>query len=103
MVFELVEAGAPHLAIRFEPLVELFERFGAKPVQAALAVRADSNQSCVAQHSEMLRHRGLADREAIHERLHRLLTGTKDIEKLAPARLCEHLDRCACSHDTKHA
>jgi hypothetical protein len=48
VVFEFVEAGVPHLAIWLEPLVELDEGLGAQPVEAALTIRADLDETCVA-------------------------------------------------------
>ena len=98
MLFELVEAGAPHLAIGLEPLVELDERFRAQAVQTALAVWADGDQPGLAQDAQVLRYRRLAELKPFDERMHWLLAATKGVEDLPPAWLGEHFDGCAGRH-----
>jgi hypothetical protein len=50
MAFELVEAGAPHLAIGLEPVVELHQRFDPEVVQPSLTLRTDGYQPGVSHH-----------------------------------------------------
>jgi hypothetical protein len=74
--FEFVEAGPPHLAVWFEPVVELHERLGAEAVEATLAVGTDCNQSCVAQNPQMFRDGWLAYSEPFYESLYRIFPTT---------------------------
>ena len=67
VLFELVEAVPPHLAVGLEPAVKLDERFGSDAVETKLAVRADRDQPCLPQDPQVLRDGRLADREALHK------------------------------------
>ena len=98
MSFELVEADAPQHAIGLEPFVELHQRFGTYPIHATPAVGAHLDQPGLAQHPKMLRHRGLAEGETLHQRVHRPHTVAQQIQDLPARRFGEHFDRCAGGH-----
>lgn len=93
MVLELVEALPPHLAVGLEPSVQLHQRLDPDAVQAALAGRANPDQSGVAEHAEVLGYRGLTDRQPLDQCTNRPLPPPQLIEDLASAGLSDDLDR----------
>jgi arsenate reductase (glutaredoxin) len=103
MLLELVEAVPPHLAVRFEPIVEFDERFGAEAVEAPLTIGADCDQPRVAQHPQMFGDSRLTDCQPLNEDLNRLLSASQLVEDVAPARLSNHLDRPHDLHILEHA
>jgi hypothetical protein len=68
--FEVVEPFGPHRSIGLEPCVDLFERFGADAIQAALRVGPHLDEAGLAEYSKMLGHRGLAEGELVDEVAH---------------------------------
>jgi hypothetical protein len=67
MVFQSVEMRRPELAIRSQPLVEICKWLGPDPVQAALRVHTRLHQPRISEDPQVLRHRGLAEAEALDE------------------------------------
>jgi hypothetical protein len=93
VVLELVEALPPHLAVGLEPSVKLHQRLNPDAVQAALAGGTDLDQTGVAKHPQMLRHRRLTDRQPLNQRTDRPLPLAQLIEDQASAGLGDDLDR----------
>ena len=62
--FEGVEAASPRLPERGEPVVDLHQRLGHQPVEAALGVLAHRDEPGVAQDAQVLGHRRLGQRRA---------------------------------------
>src|SRR5688572_6666208 len=60
MVFERPQMGGPHLAIWRQPGVQLAERSGFEPVDPLLRADAYGDDAGLAEHSQVLGHRGLA-------------------------------------------
>src|SRR5689334_17615861 len=91
-MFETVECAGPQFAVRREPLVDGAQRLRANAVDAPLRVGPRVDEPRLAQHPQVLRHRGLAERERVYEILHRLFPYPKDVEDPAPIRLGEHVE-----------
>lgn len=98
MAFELVDAGAPELAVRLQPIVELDERLGAQAIEPSLAVGAHGDEPGVAEDAQVLRHRRLAQRQSIDEDVHRLLSLAQRIEDAAAAGFSEYFDGRSGGH-----
>jgi hypothetical protein len=99
VVFEAIEVRRPELAIRREPVVELFERFRPDAVQAALRVRARLDEPRISENAEMLGDGRLADAQAVDELADRPLAVAEQIEDRQTARLGKDLE-CSESGDT---
>src|SRR3954454_3115433 len=67
VTLEVVEARGPQPAHGREPLVDRAQGFRAYAVEAPLPVDARVDEACIAEHSKVLRYRGLADRECGNE------------------------------------
>jgi hypothetical protein len=93
MLFQAVKPGRPELAVRGQPRVEIGQRLGAYPVEAALRIDARLDQSGVTQDPQVLGNRRLAEAETLHEFADRSLAVSQQLEDLEPARLGEHLER----------
>ena len=65
MSLQSVEMRRPKLAIRLEPVIELFKWFWTNAVQAALSIRANVDESRVSQNPEMFGDIGLTQVEAL--------------------------------------
>ena len=61
MGFQRVEAVTPRGPVRGQPLIDLPERLGPQPVQAALGVGSHLDQARLAQDAQVLRYAGLGD------------------------------------------
>ena len=92
VALERVEAVTPRRPVRREPLVDLLQRLGPEPVDPALGVGADLDHSGVAQHPQVLRHRGLADVQRRHQVADRALPLPQEVEDPAAVGLGEHLE-----------
>jgi hypothetical protein len=101
--FELVEAVAPHLAVRLKPFVELYERLRTDAVETSLAVRAYPDQACVAKDAQVFRDGRLTDGQALDEGVNRLLALAELVKNVPTAGLGDHLNRCAHTHIAKYA
>jgi len=99
MLFELVEALAPHLPVRLEPGVQLDERLATDAVEATLTIGAYPNQTRITQDAQMFRGRRLADSQSLDEGVYRLFTGSQLVEDVAPGWLGDHLDRGIHRHE----
>ena len=84
MVFERVEAAPPELAIGGKPPIHLGERLGPQPVKAPLALRPHAHKAGLAQHAQMLRHPGLAEREPVHQLPDGAFTVAEEVEDAPP-------------------
>ena len=85
MTFELVQRPAPEPPVGREPFVDLFEGLEPKPVQAPLRLRPDIDQPRVPQYPEMLRHKRLAQAEAVDQVTDGQFALTQEVQDL-PAR-----------------
>ena len=72
---------------------------GAHAVETPLPVDAHVDEARVAEHAEMLRHRGLADRQRGNEIADGLLAGEQQVEDPAPVGFGNHLEELHCCHD----
>jgi hypothetical protein len=100
MALEAIEVCRPELAVRREPVVELFERFRPDAIQAALRVRAHLDEPRIFEDAEMLRDGWLADAEAIDEVADRPFAVAEQVEDRQTARLGQDLE-CSESGDAK--
>ena len=87
-----VEPIAPCGAVRREPLVDLAQRLGTQPVDAALRVHPHVDDAGLAQHPQVLRHRRLADAERGDKVADRPILLAQQIEDAPPVRLSEHVE-----------
>jgi hypothetical protein len=92
MTFEGIERRAPPCPIWGEPVVDLPERLGAHLVEASLSITANLDEAEVAEHSEMLGHRRLADVEGAHQLADRPLPGPEKVEYPTPVGLGKCLE-----------
>ena len=59
MAFERINVGRPEASERSEPGIDLHERLGPDPIDAPLGFDARLHEAGLAQHAEVLGHRGL--------------------------------------------
>ena len=83
MAFQVVEARGPPFAVGPQPCVELAQRIGAHAVDAPLGVDTRFHESRIAQHPQMLRHRGLAHRQRVDQIADRPFLGQQEVEDAA--------------------
>src|SRR5579871_4298985 len=83
-LFELVEAVAPELAVRLQPVVELDQRLGAYAIEPPLAIGSHRHQARLTQHPQLLGDRRLAHAEALDEGVDGLLAPAQLLEDAAP-------------------
>src|SRR5919197_1019322 len=93
VALQRIEAPRPHRAIRLEPRVDLPQWVRTHPVETTLRVGARLHETGVAQHSEMLGHRRLADVQRIHQISDRALALPQQVEDQPAIRLRHHLER----------
>jgi len=98
MAFESIEVRGPQLPVRLQPVVELGKWLGTDAVQPALRVGAYVDEPGVLQHAQVLRHRGLAETQALHEIADRPLSVAQELEDLQPAGLPERLEQAGRRH-----
>jgi hypothetical protein len=92
MVLEAIEVCRPELAVRREPVVELFERIRPDAIQAALRVRAHLHEPRIFEDAEMLGDGRLADAEPVDELADRLFAVAEQVEDRQTARLGKDLE-----------
>jgi hypothetical protein len=80
MSFEFVETRSPHLSVRFEPDVELDERFGGHAVQATLAIGANAYETGLAKDTQVFGDRGLTEGQSSHEDADGVLSTSQLVE-----------------------
>jgi len=102
MVFEAIKVGAPHAAVRSEPVVELRQWFGTDAIEAALGVGADFHHAGVLQDTKVLGNRGLAEMELIHQFAHRPFPITDRLDNRLAMGLTQDLERGKCGHESKN-
>jgi hypothetical protein len=90
MLAQGIQALAPQVSERGQPRVELRQRLGPDPVQAALGVRADDHETRISQDPEMLGHRRLAECELPDQLAHRALAVAQQVEDATAGRLGQH-------------
>jgi hypothetical protein len=88
--FQKVKPARPQATVGFEPDVQLDEWLRPKLVQAALRVDAYLDESCLAQHSEVLRYAGLAQAEIHNELSDGALPFSQQVEDPPPRGLGQH-------------
>ena len=92
LALEPIEPVLPQTSIGGDPYVDLAERFRPEPIQAPLSIDADVDEARVAQHAEVLRDGGLADRQPLDKLAHRPLTVAQQVEDAATVRFGEELE-----------
>jgi hypothetical protein len=92
MAFERIKPPGPLRSVRLEPLVELHQWFGTKPVQPSLRIPANLHQARVAQHLEMSRHTGLVHTNLADQLVHRPLALADRVEDPPSCRFSDHLE-----------
>jgi hypothetical protein len=97
-LFELVEAVTPHLAVRFEPVIEFAQRLETKAVEAVLTLRTDPNETGVTKDTQMFRHDGLTQAKTSHEGVDGVLAASKFIQDQSPGRFGNRVNRRIRAH-----
>src|SRR4051812_21855653 len=92
MTFEVVEMPRPLRAVRREPVVERLQGFCLQSIYPSLRVRTRLHETRVAQHLQVLRHRGLAHGEGGHEFADRPLAVEQQVEDAPPVGFGEHVE-----------
>ena len=92
MVFEGVETVPPRRSVRREPVIDLAQRVGPEPVQAALGVGPELDQAGLAEDPEMLGHRRLADPQLGYQRAHGAIAFAQEVEDPTPVGLRQHVE-----------
>ena len=103
MVFQPIEMGSPEPAIGSQPLVQVCERLGPDPVQAALRVHPRLHQPRIPEDSQVLRDPRLAEAKLADELTDRLLAIAKRLEDRYPVRLSKDLKCRKLLHHVKYA
>jgi hypothetical protein len=80
MFFQSIEVRRPELPVRRQPRVEVGQRLGADPVDAALRVDARLHEAGVLEDAQVLRHGGLAEPQVTDEFADRSLAVAKRVE-----------------------
>src|SRR5579864_5646094 len=102
-LFQLVEAAAPELPVRFQPGIELDQRFCAQPIEPPLAIGSHGHQTSLTQNAQVLGNRWLAHAQPLDEGLDGLLALAQRIEDVAPRGVGNDLDDPAGCHTTQYA
>ncbi len=80
-------------AVRRQPDIDLAQRLGPDPIDAALGVDTGLDQPRLAQHLEVLGDGGLAERQSLDQVADRPLAFCQHVEDAPPTRLGQHLER----------
>ena len=80
---ESFELLAPETLVVCDPVVDLFERLGAKTIAALAAHASHGDQARMAQDAQVLRDRRTRHAEGLREPIDGLLTGTEEVEESA--------------------
>src|SRR5262245_29899820 len=99
MIFEAIQVCAPKASIGAQPVVELCERLGPDPVEAALRIPAGLDEAGILEDAEVLGHGGLAETEAINEFTNRSLAFAEQIQDREPPTLRKNLERGELGHE----
>ncbi len=89
---ERVEPRVPCRAERAQPRIELLQRFGPQAVEALPGARTDVDETCLAQHLEVLRHVGLGEGQLGDERPDRPLAVEQEPQDFPSAGVGEDLE-----------
>jgi len=92
VAFEQVQARRPQLPVRLQPGVDGAQRFGTQVVDALLCIRPDFDQAGVAEDTQMLGDRRLADGEVVDERADGQIRAPEQVENAASVWLGEDLE-----------
>ena len=85
VAFERVDVGGPETAERSEPRVDFLERFRIQPVKAALRVHRGVDESCLAQHAQVLGNSRLGQTQSALDFADGLLGACQQAEDSATA------------------
>jgi hypothetical protein len=66
MRLQAIKLRRPQLAIRLEPVIELFQRLGTDAIKTTLRIRANLDKTRVSQDPKMFGHGGLTEVEAFY-------------------------------------
>src|SRR6185503_17082102 len=72
VAFESVDVSGPETAELSQPGIDLLKRFRSQPVEAALRVHRGFDETCLAQHSQVLGHGWLRHMKLTLDLSHRL-------------------------------
>ena len=84
VTLERVEVAVPEPAVRLEPGIESEERLRLELIDALLRVAAARDEPRIAQHLEMLRDRGLLQRQRANQIVHALRFARQATEDAPP-------------------
>ena len=102
MAFERINVSGPESTKRRQPGVDFFEWFRLQPVETALCVDRGFDETGLAQHAQVFRHRRLRHRQLIFDVPDRLFGRDEETQDRAAARLGNDVEDGFHSLDIPH-